>query len=169
MSFKHPIIPLHIQYSYIYTWHNSPCLSLPLLVPLCSPFVSPSTYLAPSSCDRNHPPQSQVACKLTPFAPSVPQLSHPHQIPKPQLSSAKQQRPREYSGSCYPEQVYPVVVVDGCVLGWLMMVALHPLVEIDICSLGSCIMLHYIYIVVEVDGCESRVAGDVVVSSRWSG
>jgi hypothetical protein len=62
--------------------------------------------------------------------------------------------------------VYPVVVVDGCVLGWLMMVALHPLVEIDICSLGSCVMLHYIYIVVEVDGCESRVAGDVVVSSR---
>ncbi len=57
---------------------------------------------------------------------------------------------------------------DDCGLGWLMMVALHPLVEIDSCSLGSWIMVHYIYIVVEVDGCESRVPGDVVVSSRWS-
>jgi hypothetical protein len=103
MSFKRSIIPLHIQYSHIYTWRNSPYLSLPLLVPLCSPFVSPSTYLAPSSCDRNRPPQSQVACKVTPFAPPFTQLSHPFQIPKPQLSSAKQRRPREYSGSCYPE------------------------------------------------------------------
>ena len=42
---------------------------LPLLIPLCLPFVSPSTYLAPSSCDRNRPPPSQVACKLTLFAP----------------------------------------------------------------------------------------------------
>ncbi len=41
------------------------------------PFVSPSTYLAPSSCDRNRPPPSQVACKLTPFTPPFTQLSHP--------------------------------------------------------------------------------------------
>ncbi len=45
---------------------------LPLLTPLCLPSVSPSTYLAPSSCDRNRPPPSQVACKLTPFAPLHP-------------------------------------------------------------------------------------------------
>jgi hypothetical protein len=45
---------------------------LPLLAPLCLPFVSPSTYLAPSSCDRNSPPPSQAACKLTPFAPLHP-------------------------------------------------------------------------------------------------
>jgi hypothetical protein len=45
---------------------------LPLLTPLCLPFVSLSTYLAPSSCDRNRPPPSQVACKLTPFAPLHP-------------------------------------------------------------------------------------------------
>ncbi len=104
MSFKRSIIPLHIQYSYIYTWRNSPCFSLPLLVPFYSPFVSPSTYLAPSSCDRNRPPPSQVACKLTPFAPPFTQPSHPSQIPNPNLSGAKQRRPREYSGSCYPEQ-----------------------------------------------------------------
>jgi hypothetical protein len=82
MSFKCPIIPLHIQYSYIYTWRNSPYFSLPLLTPPCSPFVSPSTYLAPSSCDRNRPPQSQVACKLTPFAPPFTQPTPPLQIPR---------------------------------------------------------------------------------------
>jgi hypothetical protein len=69
------IIHLHARHSYIYTWRNSPCWS-PLL-----PFVSPSTYLAPSSCDRNRPPPSQVACKLTPFAPPFTQLSQPFQIP----------------------------------------------------------------------------------------
>ncbi len=53
---------------------------LPLLVPLCLPFISPPTYLASSSCDRNRPPPSQVACKLTPFAPPFTQLSHPFQI-----------------------------------------------------------------------------------------
>jgi hypothetical protein len=74
---------MHIQYSYIYTWRNSPWLfPLPLLVPLCLPFISPSTYLAPSSCDRNRPPPSQVACKLTPFAPPFTQPSQPFQIPR---------------------------------------------------------------------------------------
>ncbi len=39
------------------------------------------TYLAPSSCDRNRPPPSQVDCKLTlfapPFSPIVPPLPFP--------------------------------------------------------------------------------------------
>jgi hypothetical protein len=82
MSFKRSIIPLHIQYSYVYTWRNSPCFPFLLLTPICSPFVSPSTYLAPSSCDRNRPPQSQVACKLTPFAPPFTQPTPPFQIPR---------------------------------------------------------------------------------------
>jgi hypothetical protein len=38
--------------------------------------------LAPSSCDRNRPPSSQVACKLTLFAPPFTQLSHPFQFPR---------------------------------------------------------------------------------------
>ncbi len=46
------------------------------------PFVPLSTYLAPSSCDRNRPPPSQVACKLTLFAPPFTQLSHPSQLPR---------------------------------------------------------------------------------------
>ncbi len=82
MSFKRSTIPLHIQYSYIYTWRSSPCFSLPLLAPLCSPFVFPSTYLAPSSCDRNRPPQSQVACKLTLFAPPFTHPTPPLQSPR---------------------------------------------------------------------------------------
>ncbi len=44
--------------------------SLPLLL-LCFPLYPFSTYLAPSSCDRNRPPPSQVACKLTLFAPPL--------------------------------------------------------------------------------------------------
>ncbi len=78
---------------------SSPCFSLPfassplsplcwfpfvspLLVPLCLPFVSPFTYLAPSSCDRNRPPRSQVACKLTPFAPPFTLPTPTLQIPR---------------------------------------------------------------------------------------
>ncbi len=50
--------------------------------PLCVPFVSPSNYLAPSSRDRNRPPPSQVACRLTLFAPPFTQLTHLSQIPR---------------------------------------------------------------------------------------
>jgi hypothetical protein len=39
------------------------------VIPLANPFF---TYLAPSSCDRNRPLQSQVARKLTPFVPHWP-------------------------------------------------------------------------------------------------
>ncbi len=59
-----------------------PLFFLPSWAPLYSPFVSPSAYLAPSSCDRNRPPQSQVACKLTPFAPPFTQLPLSLQIPR---------------------------------------------------------------------------------------
>jgi hypothetical protein len=82
MLFKRSVIPMHIHtITYI---HGAIPLAfpLPLLTPPCLPFVSPSTYLAPSSCDRNRPPPSQVACKLTPFAPPFTQLTHPLQIPR---------------------------------------------------------------------------------------
>ncbi len=36
----------------------------------------------PPSCDRNRPPRSQVACKLTPFAPPFTQSTPPFQIPR---------------------------------------------------------------------------------------
>jgi hypothetical protein len=72
MSFKRSIIPLHIQYIYIDTWRIFPCPSPLAGFPLL-PFIFLSTYLAPSSCDRNRPPPSQVACT---------QLTHPPQIPR---------------------------------------------------------------------------------------
>jgi hypothetical protein len=64
---------------------------------------SPSTYLAPSSCDRNRPPQSQVTCKLTHLPHPSPTPPLPSKFPEPQLPSALLRRPREYSCSCYPE------------------------------------------------------------------
>ncbi len=71
---------------------HSHLLFLPLAVvplhPFVSPFVFPSTYLAPSSCDRNRPPPSWVACKLTPFAPPFTWLTHPPQFPEPHLPCA---------------------------------------------------------------------------------
>jgi hypothetical protein len=82
---QHSIILLHIQYNYIYTCATPFAFLTPCwfsFAPLCVPFVSASTYLAPSSCDRNRPPLSQVAYKLTPFAPPFTQLTHPSQIPR---------------------------------------------------------------------------------------
>jgi hypothetical protein len=76
---------------------------LPLPSPLL-PFVHFSTYLAPSSCDRNRPPPSRVACKLTLFAPPFTQLSHPFQIPGTQLPSASTTTTLGPLRSCYAEQ-----------------------------------------------------------------
>ena len=78
---------LYTCYSHIYTWRGFfftpfPIPPAPLAVPLLLPFVPLSTYLAPSSCDRNRPPSSQVACKLTLFAPPFTQLFHPFQLPR---------------------------------------------------------------------------------------
>jgi hypothetical protein len=59
-------------------------IALPLTIPT-------STYLAPSSCDRNRPPQSQVACELSPLSPiapvypSLPQLPSPLGFPGPNV------------------------------------------------------------------------------------
>jgi hypothetical protein len=56
------------------------------LSPCRIPFVSPSSPLLltwhPPSCDRNRPPQSEVACKLTPFAPPFTQPTPSLQNPR---------------------------------------------------------------------------------------
>ncbi len=62
---------------------HSPCLYLPLLLPLSSPLYPLLLTWNPPSCDRNRPPRSQVACKLTPFAPPFTQLSPPSKFPEP--------------------------------------------------------------------------------------
>jgi hypothetical protein len=64
---------------------HSPCFYLPLLIPFCLPLCSPFDPLSltwnPPSCDRIHPPRSQVARKLTPLDPPSSQPS-PFQIPR---------------------------------------------------------------------------------------
>jgi hypothetical protein len=107
-SFKRPIILCtHITVAYIYMAHFP---LLPLLMPLapfadspCTPF---STYLAPSSCDRNRPPSSQVACKLTLFAPPFTQLSHPFQLPRTPTVQRLVTTTLGLLRSCYAEQLW---------------------------------------------------------------
>ncbi len=79
------ILCTYVTFTYTHAWLLCPLFNfplLPLLFPLLLPFVPLSTYLAPSSCDRNRPPSPQVACKLTLFAPPFTQLSHPFQFPR---------------------------------------------------------------------------------------
>ncbi len=59
-----------------------PLLCSPLLVPLCSPFVSPFYLLGTLQLCQDRPPQSQVACKLTPIALPFTQPTPPFQIPR---------------------------------------------------------------------------------------
>jgi hypothetical protein len=106
-SFKRSVILLHTHYGYIYTWHISPCS--PFHSPLL-PLVLLSTYLAPSSCDRNRPPPSQVACKLTLFAPPFTQLSHPSQLPRTPTAQRPTTTTLGLFRSCYAEQVYEVKI-----------------------------------------------------------
>ncbi len=89
-----------------------PLPSFPLL-PLPSLFYSPFTYLAPSSCDRNRPPSSQVACKLTLFAPPFTQLSHPFQLPRTPTTQRLTTTTLGLLRSCYAEHSPPEVAV-GC-------------------------------------------------------
>ncbi len=106
----------HITITYIHGAISlAPPCSFPLLPlpPPLLPFVSLSTYLAPSSCDRNRPPPSQVACKLTLFAPPFTQLSNPSQLPR---TPTVQRLPTTTLGlfrSCYTEHSLPEVAV-GC-------------------------------------------------------
>ncbi len=142
MSFNRPIIPLHIQHSYIYTWHNSPGFFSPLAnSPLCPLLL---TWIPPS-CNRNRPPRSQVACKLTPFAPPFTQLSPPSKFPETQLPRALLRRPREYSGSCYPEHVY----TDSGICCIYIVILVHDMyVDKDsgICCIYIAILVHDMYV-----------------------
>jgi hypothetical protein len=128
-SFKRSVILLHTRYSYIYTWRVFPFA--PLAIPL-APLCTLSTYLAPSSCDRNRPPPSQVACKLTLFAPPFTQLSHPFQIPRTPTAQRLTTTTLGLFRSCYTEHSLPEV--GSGVAGWLSLprppsAALPPLVS----------------------------------------
>ncbi len=98
---------IHITFTYIHdAIPFTPPLSFPLL-PLLFPFTplcTPSTYLAPSSCDRNRPPPSQVACKLTLFAPPFTQLPHPSKLPRTPSVQRLTTTTLGLFRSCYAEQ-----------------------------------------------------------------
>jgi hypothetical protein len=74
----------HYTYGTVTYIHGA--IPLALLSPCRIPFVSPLHSLLltwhPPSCDRNRPPRSQVACKLTPFAPPFTQPTPSLQIPR---------------------------------------------------------------------------------------
>ncbi len=67
---------------------HSPCFNFPLLISLLLTWNPPS-------CDRNRPPQSQVACKLTPLVPhlapvpSLPKFQPPLGFPGPNVHSIR--------------------------------------------------------------------------------
>jgi hypothetical protein len=62
---------------------HSLCFYLPLLVFPFFPFSSPLLTWNPPSCDRNRPPQFQVARKLTPPVPHLAPCTPPSKIPTP--------------------------------------------------------------------------------------
>ncbi len=94
-SFNVQLIFTYTLYSHIYMaqFPLLPLLPLPprsLCSPCspCSPCCPAFTYLAPSSCDRNRPPPSQVAYKLTLFNPPITHCPALPGFPEPQLPSA---------------------------------------------------------------------------------
>ena len=81
LFFMH-MLQLHIYMAWFLLLPPSQIPPAPLAVPLLLPFVPLSTYLAPSSCDRNRPPPSQVNCKLTLFAPPFSPIVPPFPVPR---------------------------------------------------------------------------------------
>ncbi len=99
------------SYNVFYIWHF-PLLQFPLLVPA-------STYLAPSSCDRNGPLQSQVARKLIPFVPhcslilSLPEFPTLPGFPEPNVLLIK----AHHNPLSSIQHSYPIFYVK-CMLRW---------------------------------------------------
>jgi hypothetical protein len=66
---------------YNYTWRIPLAFTSPCQSPLSFPLNPLLLTWNPPSCDRNRPPRSQVACKLTLLAPPFTQTL-PLQIPR---------------------------------------------------------------------------------------
>jgi hypothetical protein len=60
--------------------------NLPFLLPLSSLLHPLLLTWNPPSCDRNRPPRSQVACKLTLPCPTLHPNPPPSKFPEPQLA-----------------------------------------------------------------------------------
>ncbi len=133
--FDHSNMYTNTSSTYIYT--RSPCYKFPLLVPS-------STYLAPSRCDRNCPPQSQVARKLTPLVPhcslvpsppnSQPFLDFPE--PSVYLIRAHHKPPSQHTTQ-YSWYIYIVqLFVPVSHYSWIVFCAFYSLLSVHLfCSL----------------------------------
>jgi hypothetical protein len=103
-QFNHSNIYTNTSYNIQLYMAHSPCFYLPLPISPFSPLYPFLLTWNPPSCDRNRPPRSQVACKLTLPCPNLHPNPPPSKFPEPQLPSASLRRPQEYSGSFCPEQ-----------------------------------------------------------------
>jgi hypothetical protein len=110
-SFLIHVLQLHIYMAWLPLYPFSSSLRSPCC-PSLLPFVLPFTYLAPSSCDRNRPPSSQVACKLTLFAPPFTQLFHPFQLPSTPIDYAYQRRHWDHSALTMRNTPLPWLPLD---------------------------------------------------------
>ena len=115
-SFLMHILQLHIYMAWFPLYPFPSSLRSPCC-PSLLPFVPPFTYLAPSSCDRNRPPSSQVACELTLFAPPFTQLFHPFQLPRAPIAQRLTTTTLGLLRSHYAEHSLPKVGGGG--VGWL--------------------------------------------------
>ncbi len=89
MSFKRSIILLHIQYSCIHTWRNSPCNPLVFLSPCWFPFIPP---LYPPLLTWHPPAMTGIVHLRLRLLVNWPHLPHPSpncptlsKFPEPQL------------------------------------------------------------------------------------
>ncbi len=92
-------------------------IPLAFLVPLASSPLCPLLLTwHPPSCDRNRPPRSQVACKLTPFAPpfTQPPLQFPRTPTAPRLT-------RTTSG------IFQFLLSGTVVIHQIILLYIHPL------------------------------------------
>ncbi len=78
-QFNHSDIYTNTSYNIQLYMAYSPCFNLPLPISLSSPLYPLLLTWNPPSCDRNRPPRSQVACKLTLPCPTLhPTLPPPN-------------------------------------------------------------------------------------------
>jgi hypothetical protein len=94
-----------------------------------SPFGSPLPPLCPLLLTWHPPAVTGIVHLSLRLLVNWPHLPHPSpnspfpsKLPEPQLPSALLRRPREYSGSCYPEQLYHEIfhqknMSDSCFKG----------------------------------------------------
>jgi hypothetical protein len=107
-SFNAQLFFIHTLWLHIYmAWFLLPFFQFPLAPLAVSPFTllcTPFHLLGTLQLWQNRPPPSQVACKLTLFAPPFTQLSHPFQLPRTPTTQRLTTTTLGPLRSCYAEQ-----------------------------------------------------------------